>query len=465
MLIEFQVDGPGARDFGYVLHKHPDRMHEFSLKFGKARVFFPQATDTCCHVALHVDVDPVHLVRGTSWQDASVAQYVNDRPYVASSFMSVALGQVFRSAMAARCPERPELIDQVWAISVHISNVPCARGPELVEQLFAPLGYVVAAESLALDERFPEWGDSRYLRVHLSHRLPIKEVLSHLYVLLPVLDAAKHYWVGAEEVAKLLRHGDGWLAAHPAKDQITVRYLRRKSSLVRQALAQLVPPAKDDAADSEDEPGDAEEAAIEKPLSLNQQRLQRVSEVLIESGATTVCDAGCGEGRLVALLLKEKRFTRIVGLDVSWKSLEIAGRRLRLERMNERQRARLELAQASLCYADERFGSCEALALVEVIEHIDADRLPALEQVVFALAKPATVVVTTPNVEYNACFEGMEPGALRHRDHRFEWTRPEFKTWCEQVAQTHGYTVCIEGIGESHQAYGAPTQMGVFSHD
>jgi 3' terminal RNA ribose 2'-O-methyltransferase Hen1 len=467
MLLTITSSAFPATDLGYLLHKNPDRVHEKELAFGMARVCYPEASDERCTAALIVDIDPVRLVRdrrGPSGNGFSLSQYVNDRPYAVSSFMSVAISKVFGTAMTGRSKDRPELAEQAIPLTLHLPVVPCRGGERVLRALFEPLGYNVSTSSIVLDEMFPSWGDSRYLDVTLSIDACIKDVLEHLYVLLPVLDDDKHYWVGDDEVEKLLRRGGEWLAAHPERDLITRRYLRHDRRLTGDALARLV-----DADDSTDDPdeaqqvNDAEEAAIERPVRLNDQRMDAVVAALRDAGAQRIADLGCGEGTLIRALLKEAWVDRVVGVDVSWRSLEAAARRLRLEEMPPRQRARVDLWQGALTYRDRRLRDFDAIALVEVIEHIDPPRLGALEDALFGDAHPRAAVVSTPNVEYNVLFEGMPVDRLRHRDHRFEWTRAEFAQWCAGVAERHDYSVSITGVGPSDDTRGCPTQLAVFT--
>jgi 3' terminal RNA ribose 2'-O-methyltransferase Hen1 len=205
----------------------------------------------------------------------------------------------------------------------------------------------------------------------LDARLPLQQLLSHLYVLVPVLDNDKHYWVGDDEVAKLLRHGEGWLASHPEREAITRRYLKHQRSLVDDALAQLA----DENAPNPDAEAEAhaqEEEAIEKGISLNEQRLGSVLAALKGLSAARVLDLGCGEGRLLQALLKEKQFTQIVGMDVSHRALEIASDRLHYDRLPPMQKERIRLLHGSLIYRDQRLAGFDAAAVVEVIEHLDA---------------------------------------------------------------------------------------------
>lgn len=463
MLLTLTTTHTPATDLGYLLHKNPERPQSFSTAFGKAHVFYPEANDERCTAALLLDVDPVGLVRGRrgpSGENRQLEQYVNDRPYVASSFLSVAISQVFREAMSGRSKERPELAATVLPLHAHLTMVPCSTGEAFLRNLFEPLGYEVEVQGHTLDDAFPQWGQSAYFTVDLRANVLLSDLLTHLYVLIPVLDDEKHYWVGDDEVEKLLRHGEGWLQEHPEREVIVARYLRRHRHLTRAAVQQLTRDEEPDA-DEAEEAHDKEEAAVEKPISLHEQRLRAVIEELKLSGARRVLDLGCGEGRLLRMLLKEKQFEEILGIDVSHRTLEIA--KQRLERLAPVQQARIKLLQGALTYRDNRLAGYDAAAIVEVIEHLDASRLGAFARAVFEFARPQTVVLTTPNVEYNAHWETLPAGKLRHRDHRFEWTRAEFEAWANEVGARFGYSVRFESVGPVDEALGAPTQMGVFS--
>jgi len=465
MLLTLTTTIEESTDLGYLLHKSPLRVQSFDLTFGKAHVFYPEATRECCTAALLLEVDPVGLVRGRrgpSGQGRALEQYVNDRPYVASSFLSVAIAEVFGSALSGRSRERPELATRALPLEARISVLPYRGGEALLRKLFEPLGYLVSAVQHALDSKNGDWGASRYFTVSLKATRTLSELLTHLYVLVPVLDDEKHYWVGDDEVAKLVHHGQGWLALHPERELIANRYLKHRKSLARDALELL------NAGEASD-PDEAarihaeEEAAIEQRISLNEQRLGTVIAALRQSGARRVLDLGCGEGRLLRALLDEKSFEEIVGVDVSYRALEIAGDRLRLATLPERQRQRLRLVQSSLTYRDRRLAGYDAAAVVEVIEHLDPPRLAAFERVLFEFARPRVVVLTTPNSEYNVKFENLPAGRFRHKDHRFEWSRQEFGIWARRVAERFGYAVRFIPVGVEDASVGAPTQMAVFT--
>jgi 3' terminal RNA ribose 2'-O-methyltransferase Hen1 len=465
--------GLPATDLGFLLHKHPDKAQAFSTSYGDAHVFYPEASAERCTAALLLEVDPVALVRRGKGKgrggapDMSLAQYVNDRPYAASSLLAVALRTAFASALRGVCNALPERAASPLPLRIEVPVLPARGGAALVRRLFEPLGWTVEAEAVALDERFPEWGDSRYVRLVLEGELRLADALRHLYVLLPVLDDAKHYWVSPDEVDKLLRMGDGWLPSHPEQQLITSRYLSRRWSLTRQALERLelarLAEADDTEAEEIDNAIDEETDTDEKPVPLAVRRREAILDALRAAGASRVLDLGCGQGQLVGALLKDVRFTEIVGVDVSVRALNEAARRLRLERMGERQSSRLTLLQGSLAYTDARLKGYDAAVLSEVIEHLDLPRLPALEYAVFGAARPATVIVTTPNVEYNVRWETLPAGHVRHSDHRFEWTREEFRTWAHQVAGRHGYGVEFAPVGPDDPEVGPPTQMSVFS--
>ncbi|QFG20847.1 3' terminal RNA ribose 2'-O-methyltransferase Hen1 [Actinomadura sp. WMMB 499] len=501
MLLTITTTLSPASDLGFLLHKHPDRVQTFDQAYGTAHVLYPEADERRCTAALLLDVDPVKLVRtrGRGTPDFSLGQFVNDRPYAASSLLASAMANVYRTAMRGRCDLRPELAGTPIPLEITLPALPCRGGPGQAERFFGPLGWTVSAEPVPLDPGFPSWGDSRYVTLTLTGTVRLSDALNQLYVLLPVLDDAKHYWVASDEVDKLIRAGEGWLAAHPDRGAITRRYLANRRTLVRAALGRLAdaedaPEEALDPVEIEEEPpadgehaaagpegaehagsrenaendgsgGNAEAAEEEPRASLAERRIRAVTDVLREEGAGSVIDLGCGSGKLLARLLKDGSFTAVAGADVSFRAVEHARRRLRLDRPGpSRARDRVgDLFQGALTYADDRFGGYDAAVLMEVVEHIDPPRLGAVEKVVFGHAAPRVVVVTTPNAEHNVRYEGLAPGAMRHPDHRFEWTRAEFRAWADRVAAAHGYRVRHVPVGDDDPEVGAPTQMGVFT--
>lgn len=464
MLLSITNHTQPATDLGYLLHKHPDKVQSFDLTFGRAHVLYSEATTDRCTAHLILDVDPVGLVRGRrgpAGERFALEQYVNDRAYVASSFMSVAFAEVLGSALNARCNPRPELVDRPLDLEVHLPSLACRGGETLVRGLFEPLGYQLTYSASSLDAKFAEWGDSLYADIRLRRTGTLAETLGHVYVLVPVLDREKHYWVGPDELEKLLKRGDGWLADHPQRETIVARYLKYNPHLTREAIARLVEEETPELDAVEDAAAEREES-VERTLSLHEQRIGTVTAVLRAVGARRIVDLGCGEGRLIRALLADSQFEKITGVDVSHRALAIAADRLRLDRMPPKQRERIELLHGSLVYRDGRIAGFDAAAVVEVIEHLDPHRLAAFERVLFEFARPRVAVITTPNAEYNVKFDTLGAGEFRHGDHRFEWTRSQFETWATGVADRFGYRVRFAPIGPLDTAVGSPTQMAVF---
>jgi 3' terminal RNA ribose 2'-O-methyltransferase Hen1 len=462
MLLTIRTTHQPATDLGFLLHKHPDRVHTRALPFGNAAVFYPEATDEACTAAVMLDVDPVGMVRGRTGKGGAEDQYVNDRPYVASSFLSVVLSRWFASALSGRCERKPELADAELPLEATLAVVPCRGGEGFLRSLFEPLGYEIDAVRHMLDDRMPLLGPSRFFTVTLRATRRLSELLTHLYVLVPVLDDQKHYWVGDDEVEKLLRRGEGWLEQHPSRDVIVSRYLLHRRGLVRDAIARLTAeeqPEEETVTVQKDE----QEAAIERPISLNERRLEAVFDVLKACGASRVLDLGCGEGKLLRLLLSDHQFSEIVGMDVASRTLDVAESRLKLDRLAPTQRQRICLLHGSLMYRDARLAGFDAAAVVEVVEHLDPHRLRAFERVLFEAAKPGTIVVTTPNAEFNVKWPSLPAGQFRHQDHRFEWTRAQFHSWATDVGARFGYTARFLPVGDDDPEVGPPTQMAVFS--
>lgn len=465
MLLTVTTTHQPATDLGYLLHKSPFRSQSVDLSFGTVHVFYPEAGRERCTVAVMLDIDPVGLVRGRRHPHpaAPLEQYVNDRPYVCSSFMSVALSRVFGQTLNGRCKTRPELVELKMPLTCRIGVLPCRGGEMFLRKLFEPLGYAVQATRHALDERFPEWGESHYYTVALFKETTLCELFNHLYVLIPVLDHQKHYYVDKSEIGKLLKRGEGWLAGHPEKEGIARRYLKNKISYTREALDRLIEVNPAEEEPPADEP--TGEESVESRMLLKEERLGTVLAILKSLPVESVLDLGCGEGRLMQLLLPEKQFKKIVGLDVSIRALETAANRLKLADLPAKQKERIRIMHGSLIYRDRRLEGFDAAAVVEVIEHLDAARRKAFERVLFECAKPGHIVLTTPNREYNVVWTNVGPAGLRHADHRFEWTRAEFEAWAAGMAERYAYKVRFLNIGAELARIGAPTQMAVFEKE
>ena len=461
MLLTITYEGLNTQELGFLLHKNPDRTQQFKLNYGKAYVFYPEVSDERTTAALLLDIDPLDLAKGkVGSKEGGLFDYVNDRPYASTSFMSTAISRVFGTAMNGRCDKKQELAYTPLDLTACIYSLKDNINEDLAKEMFEPLGYSVDTKRTTLNERFPEWGDAPYVNLTIKGRVKLSELLNHIYVMIPVFDRQKHYYSTEEEIKKLLDHGEGWLANHPYKERITKRFFAVKRNYARKALDILL---------DEDESGegsiDVDNTLEEKEehIPLNDRRMETVKNAVIASGATSVIDLGCGEGRLTAMLLKEQQIKRVGACDVSVNTLEKAARRLHIDRMQPYLENKLTLMQASLTYRDKRFEGYDCACMVEVLEHIEPARIPAVERSVFEFASPHTVIVTTPNREYNVNYEFMAEDALRHHDHRFEWSRKEFEDWTKHICDTFSYTCEITGIGELDEKMGTPTQMGVFT--
>ena len=464
MQVEITLEAPpgasySARDLGYLLGKHPDRLYERDVSGGRVSVFYTAAGDRSAAAVLYLDLDPIALARGANrGSEGLLGHYVNDRPYVANSFLSVALGRAYNQAMAGKSKERQTLADRTLPLEARVVPVAISGGAGIANLLFDPLGY--ATEALPLGDS----GGAALCEIRIAGAVRLQDLLRHLYVLIPVLDNRKHYWVSDDEVRTLVRKGEGWLADHPAKGLIARRSLRHARNLANLALARLAEAGADDrdSSDGDGPPASEREETLEQPFRLHDLRHERVVDVLRDRGTASILDLGCGEGRLLRRLARESWPQRIVGVDASVASVERAARLLRPDGTAQGADKRVSLQVGSLTYGDRRWRGFDAATLVEVIEHLDPSRLPSLERAVFGDARPRVVLVTTPNREYNALYPTLEPGAFRHADHRFEWTRAECRAWAERVAAKWRYAVEISPVGPEDGGAGAPSQMAVF---
>jgi len=192
------------------------------------------------------------------------------------------------------------------------------------------------------------------------------------------------------------------------------------------------------------------------PQNLQEARLKAAIDALKIHGTTTVLDLGCGSGMLLERLATEPQIKSVLGVDMSTRALEAARRRLS-SLPNNLIQDRIRLLQALATNPDPRFLGFSAVTAIEVIEHLDDARLAAFGHVVFGYIRPSLVILTTPNFEYNVRWNTVP--TLRHKDHRFEWTRSQFREWVSNFAPQHGYACEFHEIGTSLDHTGGPTQM------
>ncbi len=453
MLLEINTTHKPATDLGYLLHKHPDKLQTVKFSAGDAHIFYPVADENSCTACLLLDINPVDLVRGNKARNAFLQEhYVNDRPYTSNSFLSTAMAKAFGTAINGTCHAKPELAMTAIPLSAKIHSLKVDCDKEYIKKLFEPLGYKFSYETIQLDSAFPNWGEGKVVNLTIEKTTTLKDFLSQIYVFIMVLDNDRHYWVSRNDIDILIRRGENWLENHPLKNWITKRYLKNLRTLTNHALLRLA-----DESELTEAP-----ATTERKVTLHQQRLNKTVDMLIASEATSVLDIGCGTGKLMKLLLKEGQFKKIAGMDVSYSELQKAKENLYLDQATPAMRERIKLFQGSVTYKDERLKGFDAIALVEVIEHLDEERLPTMETIVFGYSNPETIVLTTPNAEYNVAYERLEAEAFRHDDHRFEWTRKEFADWCHKICKKFNYEVEILPVGNEEENIGAPSQLAVF---
>ena len=445
MLLTINYQGQNTTNLGFLLYKNPYRPQKVELSTGSAYVFYPEISPESTTVSLLLDIDPLDLSKGkVGSKEGGLFEYVNDRPYVSSSFMSTAIARVFGTAMTGRADSHQDLADSPLELTATVTMLPFSGDEKRLNQLYEPLGYQVTYERFLLDEAFPQWGEGRYVNLTLKGQVRLRDLLRQLYILIPIFDRRKHYWVNEEEVEKLQKHGEGWLDVHPMRRFIVERYLYFQRSLVSQVL------------------GDRDENDPERKSSLNEQRLSAVVDHLKSSGLKTVIDLGCGEGRLLKFLKSERQFTSLAGMDVSMSELKRAAKRLHLDEDGLNEHNKIQLFQGSLTYQDERMKGFEAACIMEVIEHLDPGRLKVFEEMVFAFGGYQMVVLTTPNKGYNENYVSMDEDELRHSDHRFEWNRDEFAQWVEGIEKKYNYQGTISQIGTQDENQQTPTQMVTF---
>jgi 3' terminal RNA ribose 2'-O-methyltransferase Hen1 len=466
MLLTITCRGENATDIGYVLRKRPGRLLRFDRNKNTIGVlmYWPRVEDDLCQFAMQLDIDPLDMSprRPGAIAASNLFDYVNDRPYATSRLMGSAIAWFLREALYDRpLPEGApdDVRERVFDLEARIFAFE-ERG--LAKDAFEALGYETDVTPHVLDDEHPSWGLSPYADVRVRKNETVTELLQHLHVMLSALPKPSKNESATKEVAeRLLRVSGTWLADHPMRNKLVWRYLSYDRALASDVMDKLACTTSEDTASdgaTSDDATDAEPKA--KHVPLHTQVLDTVSAIIRESGCTSVLDAGCGDGKLVRLLLGIEQVERIGAADVSATSL----RRLQ-SKLTERRRTampdNLDVFQASVTMSDDRLRGYDAICAIEVVEHIDPRRIRDLERVVFEESGASLIVVTTPNREYNRVY-GIPSDLLRHPDHRFEWTRDEFARWVTHVCETYGYTSDMRGVGEVDEAAGQPTLVATF---
>ena len=449
MFMTMSVEGPGATDLGYLMHKHPGRKapQSFEHAHGTAHVWYPQRSEEHTTIALWLDASPRKMRRGGPGKGpGTLVEYVNSSAYVAGGAFVQAMKDTLRSAINGECAARPDLVERRWAMRCEVSAVRAEDDGSLAWRMFSPLGYEV---SIGEGQDAGSYG--RLCLVHPGQTVGV--ALRQLYVLLAAMDSGWERYVGETEVDVLTRRGGGWLEEHPERGWITGRFLKRQKTLMETALERLGVGEGNTARDRDPIPKMRE--------SLQALRIETAARRVIEAGAKQIADLGCGEGKLARRLAEEDCVEGVTAVDVSSKALSRARRHA--GQQGARSAGKIRFAHAPI---GVRGGSWshghDAAVLLETIEHIDPERIAEVEDAVFGGRGYRIVVISTPNREYNTLYEGLGAGKLRHRDHRFEWDRAEMEAWCTGVAKRHGYDIAIEGVGDEDPVHGPPTQLAVF---
>jgi 3' terminal RNA ribose 2'-O-methyltransferase Hen1 len=449
---------PGAKDLGFLLYKHPDRIFRSDASRNSkmsAIGVWPEATVDRAEFCLIVEVDPVERVRGLAW-NGGIAQYVEPRPFLAASYMSQAISLCLRSAMngvvSSKNPDEAArleiLAEEKWPLEIRVA--PLRTSPGLINRMFEPLGWDVTVESTPLDVPGARW-ESDLHTVTIKGYATVQDALTQLYVLLPALDPQRHYFYDEAEVDKLMEKSRNWLAGHPARHLIVNRYLSKSRELREAATQQL----------DEDAPIDEVEGGVfEELVPAHEKRHQKIVDLVRDSGFRKIVDLGCGEGKLLERLLAIPGDIAIVGVEPALRDLDKAKRAVSRNPAKQMD-PRVKLRHGSILYADETLKGFDVAILSEVIEHIEPERLEHAERCIFGFMQPQKVVVTTPNADFNIAFH-IEPGKFRHSDHRFEWSVAEARAWCDRIASTYGYTYEFDGAGGYEEPFGHLSHFIVF---
>ena len=442
-----------ATDLGRLLALESGEVHEFAVPGGIATLHLPEVSAHRCTAAVFLEWHH----RGSDLGDdqAGAGGRAPVPAHVTSDMLADAVSLVFRNALAGASGHRyPHLLRAALPLEIVIPQFPCQAGVHLAERLFGPLGWRVLVDPVLLDARHPEWGDTGHSALTLRGTISLADAVTHLSVLLPVLVNGNKGRLAPEgRIGRLLRPYCDWLTRHPERQLIMGSYQKRRgASLVRTTDAS---------------PKAVEMAHAVRPTVVREglavERLEAVLAALARTSAERVIDLGCGTGVLLARIAQDSRYTEVVGVDDAAQALELARRRLQLELLPERQRSRIKLLQLSILRRDNRLIGFDAAILMEVIEHFDPFRLPALVINIFGHARPGTVIVTTPNLEHTLRYPGPTRSGLRHDDHRFEWSRQEFAAWVADASQRYGYVGRIQGVGTCDPQVGHPTQLAVFT--
>jgi 3' terminal RNA ribose 2'-O-methyltransferase Hen1 len=445
MQLSLTVRGSGADVVSYLIAKNPNNPYERDEKGFKVRLVYPIFTTEEVQFVIYVKPDPIDLVRNSS-DLYDITHYINDREFAVSSLFITTI----RKALGTALNGKPDEEYQQWV--GHEFDMELAFGPvatdlhdKEIADLFEPIGYKVEIERGVSSIR--EKSSARYIT--LSGRQSVQNALKHVSILIPVIDNYKHYFLDEREIEKLDRYGEGWLEDHPLKQMIVKRALRFNALISQSKFYE-----------KKQRNSDYDES---KKVRLNDLRYEAILNLIkLLPHKESIVDLGAGEGRLSVQLGFVEGIKEILSIEPSNKSRIRAIERF--EQVNVKEGyVEPQSLPGSLYYFDSRLQNKDVIVLCEVIEHIEEDRLPKIFDMILSDYRPKTLIVTTPNQEYNVLYELNDE--MRHDDHRFEWTRAQFAQNVETWTEKYPYEVSIQGIGEEHDVYGHPTQMAIFRRE
>lgn len=455
MQLAIKATGEGAKMLSFLLSKNPQNLYDRMEKGYRVRLTYTVFSDSEVEALIFVTPDPVELVKNSP-DTYEITQYINDREFVVSSIFC----SNTRSALGTALNGRPKEEYLDWA--KHAFQLTIGFGPvatdlpdAAIKNLFEPLGYQTEIERGRADYnfQFKERSSARF--INLQSKVTLQNALQHLFVLIPVLDDYRHYFIDEREIEKLERYGEGWLADHPLKELIIKRTLRFRELIDQMVLNSHQTELINEAVTPEPN------ISSQPVVRLNKLRYQRLVKIIEDLAAReSIVDFGAGEGKLSVRLGFIPGVKEILAVEPTEKEQLRA-----LKRFSEASRKDDFIAPTpvwgSLFYYDEQLCGKDVMILSEVIEHIDESRLPRVMDTILGSYKPQVLLITTPNAEYNPVYQ-MEEG-IRHKDHRFEWSRAEFAEWTYCLARNYAYEVQIDGIGEEAEGYGHPSQLAILT--
>lgn len=443
MQLTIQASGDNVKAISYLLSKNPSNLYERNHKGHLVRLFYSKFTETELEVTIFVTPDPIELIKNNS-NSYDITHYINDREFAVSSIFCSFIRSALGTALNGQPKEEHiKWVDHPFPFTFEFGPVVSTLTDEKLMNLFEPIGYEVTINRPEIEYSIPIKTKSSARYISIKGMKTLQEGLRHLFVLIPVIDNYKHYFIDEKEIEKLERYGEGWLEQHPLRDLIYRQALRFKE------IYSLV------------ENSSKDEKKIEpvKKVRLNELRYEKIVNTVSEMKPRSVVDFGSGEGKLSVQLGFVEGITEILAVEpsesASLKALE------RFNKVKNKEKfVNPELLWGSLFYYDERLKDKDVIILCEVIEHIDESRLPKAMDTLLHDYQPGALIITTPNRDYNELYDMEEH--LRHNDHRFEWTRAEFRQWCTERNHGNDYELLFDGIGEEHASQGFPTQMCVF---